>query len=59
MVKNKIFSLMDFVKMWYVKPEVLTGVLMKIQVLCDVTPCRLVRSFPDVSEENTASQIAG
>lgn len=50
---------MDFVKMWYVKPEVLTGVLMKIQVLCDVTPCRLVRSFPDVSEENTASQIAG
>jgi hypothetical protein len=36
---------MDFVKIWYVKPEVLTAVLMKTQVLWDITSCRLVRSF--------------
>jgi len=46
MVKNEIFSFMDFVNIWYVKPEVLTAVLLEIQVPCDVTPCRLVRSFP-------------
>jgi len=28
---------MGFVKIWYVKPEVLTAVLRKIQVLWDVT----------------------
>jgi len=28
---------MDFVKIWYVKPGVLTAVLMKIQILWDVT----------------------